>query len=425
MTKSSGEIVLADNDLKLFFCHIPKTAGMTLRGILENHFHEDEILKFDQWPDLPASMTLADLNRFRLIRGHFRLSSIMSLVDPAPLAITMLRHPVDRIVSAYKHIRQSPLHPQHEQIGGAACTLDQFLSRIRPAEDYSNLQVSYLSAPPPAVRATSDASLPARDIVRDPEPDGGALDRAKEALDDLGFFGITERFADSMAMLGSRLGWEPLTKYEDQNKAKSDSDDRITRAALDRVMEANQLDLELYTYASKRFEERYSEFVHGLLWKEYADKRNTSPRPERIDLIFDGAIHGYGWRNREMQPQGRFFRWTGPGACASLHFAVQLSDQMEVKIGLVHVVAHELLDHLIIKVNGQEVAYGGWYDEGQKLTILKAEFPGALLNEGDFVSVVEFCVPSALRPIDVVPGSRDTRKLGIAVAWVSIAPVSD
>jgi hypothetical protein len=85
------------------FLHIPKTAGQSV-----HHF-----LKSLVGPDLVAParvneqlylLSIADLRRYRLISGHLDWA-LLDCVQPPKFVFTILRNPVDRILSFYFFLR--------------------------------------------------------------------------------------------------------------------------------------------------------------------------------------------------------------------------------------------------------------------------------------------------------------------------------
>lgn len=87
---------------QLCFMHIPKTGGLTLVAILDRFYREDEICPLHQatWR-LPREK----LSKYRLIIAHGSYQEFVSDRIPRPLFVTWLRHPVERTLSVYQHIR--------------------------------------------------------------------------------------------------------------------------------------------------------------------------------------------------------------------------------------------------------------------------------------------------------------------------------
>src|SRR5688572_854398 len=92
---------------RLIFIHIPKTAGLTFRAILANHFDYNQIYpQPDDWYYLYEDAR-ANLANYRLFSGHFPYSVCELLPStPPPLYVTMLRDPVERFISNF-HFTQA------------------------------------------------------------------------------------------------------------------------------------------------------------------------------------------------------------------------------------------------------------------------------------------------------------------------------
>src|SRR5437762_1576594 len=65
---------------RLFFMHLPKTAGMALRLFLGNQYPVDRIMPANDWREL-LSVEIADLDRYSLFQGHFSCG-LMDLLPP-------------------------------------------------------------------------------------------------------------------------------------------------------------------------------------------------------------------------------------------------------------------------------------------------------------------------------------------------------
>ena len=84
---------------KFLFHHIPKTAGSTLRGILNTFFKDFEVCPAETVEELNA-LTTKEFSKFRLFAGHFSYGAIEKYLSDA-VWITFLREPNERIISQY------------------------------------------------------------------------------------------------------------------------------------------------------------------------------------------------------------------------------------------------------------------------------------------------------------------------------------
>ncbi|MEP7293782.1 MAG: sulfotransferase family 2 domain-containing protein [Chloroflexota bacterium] len=414
--------MLPESPERLFFCHIPKTGGVTLRSLLSEHFHQREIFPYDQWEDVPANISPSQLLSYRLYQGHFFWSSTLSLLGKPLPTITMLRNPLDRALSAYDHIRRSPEHPRHNLINGKNATLEDFLEKGLFG-GYANTQVLFLSGSSSTTPTVVNAQLEYKNLlVRNPQY--LSLEHAKEVLEQMEFFGITERFDDSIQLLFHRFGWAPPLVYERLNVGhERKSAESYPPALIDRLVECNRLDIELYEYGKKLFEARYRQFIADLQWESYNYRSQSLNSPPEIAISFDDAIEGYGWYPREFTSSGRCYRWSGPGNRSVLITRIAPAETLALSVGIYHVIAHELLDGLQIRINGTLVSLRGKFDEEQQTTVIQAEFEGSLVDTPSGVTMIEFCLERTVSANDLDSTNMDTRKLGIGYYWVKINPV--
>jgi hypothetical protein len=143
-----------------------------------------------------------DVSRFRSLPADERQSRTL-LLGPVPFGIdsvlgrraqyvTMLRDPVESAIALYYLILSSPDHYLHSSVADGGWTMDDFVNAARPEID--NPMTRWLNPPPPR-----------------PVPAGGVTEAmlavAKRNLAERYIFGITERFDESMLLLGRALGW--------------------------------------------------------------------------------------------------------------------------------------------------------------------------------------------------------------------------
>ena len=103
---------------RILFVHVPKTAGMSLYFALARAVGEDAALRFPEATKALREQYLAmpdeEVRRFRLISGHFSLNVYQQKPLDDYKAITLVRDPVDRELSAYFYIKGWEKHPRHE-----------------------------------------------------------------------------------------------------------------------------------------------------------------------------------------------------------------------------------------------------------------------------------------------------------------------
>src|SRR3954447_9823437 len=242
----------------LVFVHVPKTAGTTLREILNmaepvaRSRALGNVFKGGGGVDKGAISRLRnpdglDLTGVGLVRGHVPLGIREYLPQHLPKqrnldCFTFLRDPTDRTLSHYFQIREN----------GARRGTPTKLSLARlPADPTLDdmLEAGYVHD-----------NLHTRMLSGDPEPFGKVtdemLERAKENLrEELVFFGLTERFDESLVLAKRRLGFRAILYRSEarvnDNRPRGDTvPDELAQAA----ERCNLYDIELYRYATELFE---------------------------------------------------------------------------------------------------------------------------------------------------------------------------
>jgi hypothetical protein len=234
-------------DETLLFLHIVKTAGVTMTSILRRQYPNERIYRVYDDPWIVAVNRFAEMPEderahYRAIMGHMHLG--MHKLVPGPSTyVTLLREPVDRVISAYYFVRERSSHPEHEKI-------------LRSGLDFAGvLESGFL----PILANSMTQVLCTTDIPNIPY--GGCtpemLEGAKRNLERrFAVVGLTERFDETLMLLKERFGWSNLF-YVRRNLTRSRPQrEELSADVLDLIREYNQLDIELYAFAKARFEEQ-------------------------------------------------------------------------------------------------------------------------------------------------------------------------
>jgi hypothetical protein len=166
------------------------------------------------------------------VMGHFYYG-VHNQIPQECIYVTLLRHPLARVVSRYKHIVRNPSDHFHDFVTSSHISLEDYASSDFDTNQLDNGQTRQIAG-----------------IWRD-DPDANTLLTAKANLSSFLAMGLVERFDESLALFQSVLDWG-MPIYLNRNADPSASLHISDRAA-ELIQERNRLDLELYGYAQERF----------------------------------------------------------------------------------------------------------------------------------------------------------------------------
>jgi hypothetical protein len=254
----------------LVFIHIPKAAGTSLREVIARQYPRVVQLA----TDAPIVLSEQERQSVRVLVGHVPYDAHAQLTAPVDV-ITMLRDPVERIISLYYYMQRRPAHPFRHLVHGRS--LEQFA-----ASGWEQVRDDQM-----------------RRISGGREP---SLDAAKHNLmHGMRVFGIAERFDESLLLMQRTLGWGHVLHHNLNVTADRPAVADIPRRAIAEIERANPLDLELYAWAS-------TEFAHRLARQDEAFARSLR-RLRRWNPIYSAIGNGLRAGRRVLpSPVGRGLR---------------------------------------------------------------------------------------------------------------------
>src|SRR5262245_40986893 len=101
----------------LIFLHLPRTGGTTIITVLEPVLRP--AINIEAADDLQVLLELSNSKRckLRFAYGHMPYG-LHALVNVTCNYFVFLRDPVDRVLSSYHYIRQTPEHHWYGKVGG-------------------------------------------------------------------------------------------------------------------------------------------------------------------------------------------------------------------------------------------------------------------------------------------------------------------
>jgi hypothetical protein len=237
----------------VIFLHAPKTGGTTLVRIIERQYAPGSVLNLydSSYGEELAAYPSEEIDRVRAIAGHFYFGAHAFISRPS-VYITLLRDPVERVISHYHFVRRSPGHYLYDAAN--ELSLSDFVVACG-ADEPNNDQTRLLAG-----RYQAEETPPNADDM---------LAAARSNLrEHVVVVGITEEFDRSLLLMRCTFGWgKPF--YIRENVSKKPSRRAVIATETRRVIETyNALDIDLYEEARKRFAERAREheaaFQHEL-----------------------------------------------------------------------------------------------------------------------------------------------------------------
>lgn len=440
---------------QLFLLHIPKTGGVTLDTVIQQHFDLQTIAPPLYTPLLLHNQISADFfESYTYYRGHVYFDLMQALIGDPILCLTLLRDPTERFLSQFSYMQRLPdkflkYHlglTRQEVEDFEAVSLDEFVfdSQMVHQPNYQNYQ-SRLIGSSFDFEEDDDPQLFLKAI--DTEPPAN-LDLARKRLSQLTFLGLTERFQDSLFLLAYTFGWPPHLNPPRLNTAPTRlQQDQVAPKTLDKIREYNQLDIELYAYAQQLFEDRFTRMCHellkrygqsdhaqlslplptetvfDLLQQHYRHRFKARHTPARtISFTFDQAISGTGWHLPEAHATQGIYRWTGPETRSTLDFPLKIDEPLHIQFSVVSVITPDTLNSLRLTVNGEPVALTQ-YPAGDAVIFEGCLSPNNLPGADDGYTQLAFQIDRTMEPNALDPDNDDDRPVGIALNWLELKPV--
>ena len=290
---------------RIFFIHIPKTAGTSLRSYLSDQFSADTIFPAVDWGGLNGTVP-GDFSRYSLFSGHFDIRlSVLIGVDVK--RISFFRDPVERTISAMRHALVDPKFcPKRVDVLGRS--LVDLIECEGDLLQFVNAQTALLSYSLEGGRSELGlmGNFGSPNFSYDQlKPD---LDIAIENLYELDFVGVSELMPESLLRLSSRYGFFPPLLAPFRNESRGPEVFGLEKYFIDKIRGANYLDCELFEHVKRIFHGKSEAVERVEVEKSAINSRNRTSGEFSLEAPFDG----WGFHEVESNGRGRHFRWSGP-----------------------------------------------------------------------------------------------------------------
>jgi hypothetical protein len=245
----------------IIFVHIPKTGGVSLERVLLRGFRPGEVFALGNASTAHAGGHRHAVATFRqlsastrreigLLFGHMAYG-LHRLMPGTCRYITLVRSPIERVVSFYNYARIVGRHPTATPAARAMSLREFVESEAHPF--VVNGQTRILAGDRSWRQWSDDFG---DDVAAD-----DLLPRALAHLEQIDLIGLTERYADTLLLLRAAFGWTQTISAPDNVTPADDRHPQVHVNDLDAatyqaICDRNELDLQLYERAVRLFERR-------------------------------------------------------------------------------------------------------------------------------------------------------------------------
>jgi hypothetical protein len=391
----------------LIFIHIPKTSGTSLITALSNLYSEhrvyrlgpkhcnsgaiEQIMASSNWPDL------------RCLAGHFPVSALGERRNTLRI-FTVLRHPVDRVMSLYRFLRHRSAE-ELAQLGlNKGFSFDAFLASRSPElfGQIRNGMCRLLCSSPEMSDHESENfwRMPVSAAIVE-----SALETVKSAN-----FGLMEDMVATLKLLQNAVR-APLDLVEHFENRSDEPGPEWTTRNVTQLVELNCADMGLYHEATRVFERRTSTL----------DRRNmrqdgciAGTDVFRLAIGAEVSIREIASRQGfHSYEQTLGFSWLIGDVPAHFIFAAG-SGRVRLCLDIYKVADHYPVDEILVSVNEVRIAHR-WSPRNARRGLLETE--GFLSAETNFVRIeVPYTVPVRF----FEPTSLDRRGLSVAISSIQL-----
>lgn len=242
-----------NNRKQYMFLHIEKTAGTSLVAYLKNvagssYFRKltsKDRFKYIHPNELTDEFKKKTLPNLDIVAGHIKHDVVKKFMDDFYI-ITFLRDPISRVLSFYDYAKEVPR------------TADPITTKSKDLDIYDFLKFCQDSGDRRFANGTTFKLTDNYGV--------NELSNAKENLEKIDFIGIQEHFDESLAMLSYENNWKMVLKAPHTNKTKKrNKKDDIPSKVIDKIIEMNQDDIEIYKLGLKLYEKQRKKTILDII----------------------------------------------------------------------------------------------------------------------------------------------------------------
>ncbi|WLR42966.1 sulfotransferase family 2 domain-containing protein [Bacillus carboniphilus] len=210
----------------LFHLHIPKTGGTSLKHIVKQNYQNiAEVYR----PPIKKTLTKISNHNYDCVIGHMRYGAHEYFKPNKYHYITLLRNPIDRVISEYYFIARRPQHENYHLY--KHLSLEEYAS----LPILQNMQSQFLLG----YHAHQNLTIADLKIIKERINSGEIT------------AGITEEFEKSLTLFSTKFNWKVKMNVVLNKNNMRPINSTIPPVQIATIKRHNLIDLELYSYVKK------------------------------------------------------------------------------------------------------------------------------------------------------------------------------
>lgn len=251
---------------KLIFLHLVKNGGSTMREIIEREYGRKYVMTIDSSNESDfIHLTRAKIEKLKVLQGHMQFGHHQRFESKTSY-ITLLRKPLNRILSFYNYFGTLSNHPINNEVINS--NFSDFIKSKKRGPNFHNGQVRNISG-----------------IDDKPE---FMLEKALENIEKhFSVVGLVERYEESLILMKQMLGWKRDPIYTKRNVSKKLIDkSQISESAIQLLNEKNEADLKLYEVMQKKFDDMIDRIGRQGFNHELEKMKKKNQKYARYDFVY-------------------------------------------------------------------------------------------------------------------------------------------